>query len=242
MHFIQLILQIFNLLADSILAVYFFICLRLSALCLAGYRGHLEEFIDRLLHQHNPLTFTVAGHDLIFFLIRDRQLSGQRGDNLAHALPLHDVGACHDAPLIIRRIFQESGLHLIQIFFTLVIRQIQNFRTFFRIKGDVIFIHLKILNIEPVRGFYADIPIFIDGVDRCAYADRIKIIRRHIFALFIFLQHEKIKLFSGRRLTPGQVVKIILLKENIDTGDNNYIVKRYGNHSILLCAASTQSC
>ena len=69
--------------------------------------------------------------------------------------------------------------------------------------------------IEPVRGFYADIPIFIDGVDRCAYADRIKIIRRHIFALFIFLQHEKIKLFSGRRLTPGQVVKIILLKEMI---------------------------
>ena len=99
MHFVQFLLQVFNLLFDRGFAVDLLITLLLGASGFIIDMEHLQIFIQDLFHGFTALLFGILSKQGIALLIADGEPGGHDGGNLTDRSPLLRISAGQRSPL-----------------------------------------------------------------------------------------------------------------------------------------------
>ena len=166
MHFVQLLLQILDLLADGRFLIHLLVALLLGCLRVIFDGGHLQILIEHLFHHVIAAGQRILRQQGIAFLVGIHQPGRHGRRDLSHVGPLGYIAPDGRSPLIVIRKADDGALHLLQVFPGRLPVQVIQIRS----SGDgqvyaVVIVDHHIVNVDPVPGPDADISFRADLCD-----------------------------------------------------------------------------
>ena len=163
MHFVQLLLQILDLLADGRFLIHLLVALLLGCLRVIFDGGHLQILIEHLFHHVIAAGQRILRQQGIAFLVGIHQPGRHGRRDLSHIGPLGNIAPDGRPPLIVIRKADDSALHLLQVFPGRLPVQVIQIRS----SGDgqvyaVVIVDHHVVNVDPVPGPDTDISFRAD--------------------------------------------------------------------------------
>ena len=216
MHFIQLLLEIIDLLLKGILLVKLLIILLLGSVGIRGNLCHLRILIDDLLQSLKSFLFGIHGKNRIAFLICDGNPGAEDRSRLFYGSILIDIILHDGAPAESGQKLLQIRLYLVKLLSCFVNVQILYILTYRSLNEDLmLLIDGNFINIDTSSGFNDDISLSADLLDIALNADGIKTVIRYLFTGLLLLHDKECDIIPLINIVTGNGTKSLSLKINI---------------------------